>query len=398
MGTKVAPSYANIFMGELESKLLLTAPYQPYVYLRYIDDIFMIWTGTEQELQLFYEHCNNFHRTIKFTMEFSTKEITFLDTRVRRDNNGKISFDLYCKPTDKHCYLQFKSNHPRSQKLAGPYSQFLRIRRICSNISDYDIHAKNLTDYYIRRGYPHQELLQSRAKARLANRENLLNPTRVTNVQNDRMPFVLTHERDVQYFKKAILQLWPLLSITHPQLFDKPPMFAMKIGNKISQRIVRAAFSTKTRGASGQIRRNPVEDCTIPDCKYCNCMYKSKIFKSTYTQYRYQAKLRGHCTTRNLVYMITCTKCKMQYVGETKREMKVRMTEHQRDTRKKRDTPVANHFNRPDHTLEHMRFQIIDILSSDPDDPKSTNPRKIKELYWIYQLHTLRPVGINVLG
>lgn len=78
--------------------------------------------------------------------------------------------------------------------------------------------------------------------------------------------------------------------------------------------------------------------------------------------------------------------------------MKVRMTEHQRDTRKKRDTPVANHFNRPDHTLEHMRFQIIDILSSDPDDPKSTNPRKIKELYWIYQLHTLRPVGINVLG
>ena len=112
MGTKLAPSYANIFMGELESKMLRTAPYQPYVYLRYIDDIFIIWTGTEMQLQAFYNHCNQFHKSIKFTIEYSTEKITFLDTVVHRNNDGKIVFDLYGKPTDKHCYLHFDSNHP----------------------------------------------------------------------------------------------------------------------------------------------------------------------------------------------------------------------------------------------------------------------------------------------
>ena len=42
MGTKVAPTYANIFMGVLEEKLLATAPHKPSLYLRYIDDCFLI--------------------------------------------------------------------------------------------------------------------------------------------------------------------------------------------------------------------------------------------------------------------------------------------------------------------------------------------------------------------
>lgn len=50
MGTKVAPSYANIFMGELKAKMLETVPFQPFLYLRYIDDIFLSWTGTVSEL------------------------------------------------------------------------------------------------------------------------------------------------------------------------------------------------------------------------------------------------------------------------------------------------------------------------------------------------------------
>ena len=139
-----------------------------------------------------------------------------------------------------------------------------------------------------------------------------------------------------------------------------------------------------------------LEPCAL--CKYCTYIHKSKIFRSSYTKYCYQSKLRGHCTTRNLVYLITCSQCKKQYVGETKREIKVRMAEHQRDTRNKRDTPMANHFNFTNHSIRNMRFQIIEILLSDPESEQSTVTRKTRELHWIYQLHTLRPVGINVHG
>ena len=43
MGTRMAPSYANLFLGKFEHDSLLHAPYQPYVHvwLRFIKDIFM---------------------------------------------------------------------------------------------------------------------------------------------------------------------------------------------------------------------------------------------------------------------------------------------------------------------------------------------------------------------
>ena len=34
---------------------------KPYVWWRYLDDIFMIWTGNEDELREFIEYLNNLH-------------------------------------------------------------------------------------------------------------------------------------------------------------------------------------------------------------------------------------------------------------------------------------------------------------------------------------------------
>ena len=45
IGTKMAPAYANLFMHDLESKLLDLAPVKHYLWLRYIDDIFMVRTA-----------------------------------------------------------------------------------------------------------------------------------------------------------------------------------------------------------------------------------------------------------------------------------------------------------------------------------------------------------------
>ncbi len=39
MGTAVAPSYANLFMADLEEKLLTGYPTSPIMWKRYIDDI-----------------------------------------------------------------------------------------------------------------------------------------------------------------------------------------------------------------------------------------------------------------------------------------------------------------------------------------------------------------------
>jgi len=44
MGTEMAPSYANLVLGKFEHDALINSPYQPHIWLRFIDDIFMIWT------------------------------------------------------------------------------------------------------------------------------------------------------------------------------------------------------------------------------------------------------------------------------------------------------------------------------------------------------------------
>ena len=44
IGTKFAPPYACIYMDEVEQKFLETQDKKPLIWLRYIDDIFFIWT------------------------------------------------------------------------------------------------------------------------------------------------------------------------------------------------------------------------------------------------------------------------------------------------------------------------------------------------------------------
>ena len=92
----------------------------------------------------------------------------------------------------------------------------------------------------------------------------------------------------------------------------------------------------------------------------------------------------------------SCTKCARQYVGETKWEFRYRMTEHLRDTRLNRDTSVANHYNQTGDSSENMLFQIIHILPSDPEDDRCTPRHRECEKYWIYQLHSLKPLGLIV--
>ena len=95
MGIRVAPSYANIFMSQFEEKHVYTYRLKPLAWYRYIDNVFCIWQHGDTELNNFVKHLNNMHDTIKFSMETSRVEISFLDTMVKLEN-GKMITDLYC--------------------------------------------------------------------------------------------------------------------------------------------------------------------------------------------------------------------------------------------------------------------------------------------------------------
>ena len=165
--------YATIFMGWLEHTLLSTAPIKPQIWLRFIDDIFIIWTHTEKELSNFIDHANRIHPSIKFTSEHSNTDIAFLDVRVKIIDNI-IQTDLYTKPTDKHLYRQPSSCHPKHITRNIPYSLAVRLRRICSEDTDLESQTKELTQQLKDRGYKTKNITDQITRAKQTPRSSTL--------------------------------------------------------------------------------------------------------------------------------------------------------------------------------------------------------------------------------
>ena len=76
-GTKFAPSYACIFMDQIETKFLRTQNHESMVWFRFIDDIFFIWTHGEEKLKEYIADFNAFNPNIQFTYESSKKVLPF---------------------------------------------------------------------------------------------------------------------------------------------------------------------------------------------------------------------------------------------------------------------------------------------------------------------------------
>ena len=107
MGTRAAPSYSNIFMGNFEDQFVYKSRWYGFIRFwgRYIDYIFFIWTETTESLKRFLKHMNSVHPTIKLTAKHSKHEVNFLDTTVKKHQNGSLSTDVYQKPTDNPAYF-----------------------------------------------------------------------------------------------------------------------------------------------------------------------------------------------------------------------------------------------------------------------------------------------------
>ena len=99
------------------------------------------------------------------------------------------------------------------------------------------------------------------------------------------------------------------------------------------------------------------------------------------------------CTSQNVIYLIECKRCNIQYIGQTNQQVSKRMNSHRFYINNYDDqdytTNVALHFNSDSHSLDDFRFVPIDIVNNEID-------RLCKETYWIHKLDTLHPKGMNL--
>ena len=329
---------------------------------------------------------NSFHETIKFTAEISETSVNFLDTKVSKDENGRITTDLYTKPTDSHLYLHYSSFHPKHQKQSLPYSQALRIQRICSNDTLFKAAAQNLISDFIMRGYPTKLVKNTFERAGSMNRDNLLQPQDAVTQNKQIIPCIITHNPSNPPIN-IILSKYRRILETSEELqpvTNCKTLIVYKRAANFKQLLVRAAINTEQtdKGSS---------PCGKP-CITCPFMQKTDHVTSWKTKEQFEIKGRFNCKTKNAIYVINCKKCGLQYVGQTGNTFNERFRGHLTDIRQGNDVkPVSRHFTSANHTTADVNAIIVAQTTN------NLNQRLRTEQTWIYFLRTKTPSGLNLI-
>ena len=156
----MGPNYACLFVGYMEERILYTyTGFISQLYKRYIDDIVGAASCRREELEDFITHVSTFHPALQFTHTISQIQIPFLDITLSI-SGSTISTSVHYKDTDTHNYLHYTSSHPKHCKNGIPYSQFLRLRRLCSKDDDFLQKCQEMSTFFESRGYS-SDLLQN---------------------------------------------------------------------------------------------------------------------------------------------------------------------------------------------------------------------------------------------
>ena len=357
MGSRVAPPLAITFMHAVESLILSSPCDQPAIYLRYIDDIFAVWTHGADKLERYHQFVNSFHPSLEFSLEKTNpnqnSSVAFLDTLITVSPTGQYETELYFKPMAAPIIIHFTSAQPMQVKNAVLHSELTRAKRTGSNSEAIERGIEKVTDIFLSNGYPLRII--KRAIFKVKNAEKL-QKTQNRNTRNQETTFISLPFIDDDLTRKINAKV---------RSSGLPVKIAWQRGETISSVLVRSAL-------------NP------PNCPSGNK-----------TCHACEAGVKGRCTTKNVVYEIKCMLCQAQdinYIGETKRLIRLRFNEHLRDAKNKtRDTPFGDHMreHHPDQVLTASSLHLrILRRCKDVAALKITESKYIRDLHPKLNTHT----------
>lgn len=236
MGCSMSVFLANTFMYKRTRHLIESPPKELLYFSRYIDDIIAIFDGEGGAFEkIFYQ--GTIDENIKLTFVHGHKELEALDVKLTLEADGSVSSKLHRKPTDGHQFLHWASAHPKSLKKSIPYAQLLRIRRNCTHEKDFEEEAKNLLGRFRRRNYPRRVLEQALSKARLRDRDELLETAKGKSA-DERFTLVLDFdESEANAIRTCTNDFWAKIQKEHTTLPTEPPRLAFRLGHTLGRNL-----------------------------------------------------------------------------------------------------------------------------------------------------------------
>ncbi len=298
MGNRLSPIFANIFMEDLEEKVLAGTRILPKIYCRFVDDIFILYNSTDCRLDQLLQDFNQQHEDIHLTCEHEeNRQLAFLDLKLTRSNQrNKLDLAIFRKATHSHRYLHFNSSHTLSMKRNVFKNLLVRNQRLMKNhVQGRKMEFRYLLETFCsqKNGYPRhlarkwlfqfqRDLERNPRMFDYAPKRSRRQP-RNMNLNQTEMEIDDTDEEPVQERKKKTL-LIPYL----PGISDK----LRSIANRYD---LKSWFSF-----GGRISENFAAN------------FKDRVPESK---------------TKYSVYKAKCT-CGQRYIGESERNLKLRLEEH----------------------------------------------------------------------
>ena len=379
MGTKMGPSYANLFMGHLEQNIVrdYRGPSPEHLH-RYIDDYVGATDMSEDNLKDFFTFANGYHPSIKFTYSISSESLSFLDIKIIRTDT-ELNTTVHYKPTDSHNFLSYSSSHPVKCKDSIPFSQLLRLRRLCNTTEAFEDEKERMLDFFRDRGYPEAVLNKAKSRVSLISREDALKKKGGSNHQ--RPVLAITYHPHAKAYRDIILKNYQKILQADNDLkniFNEPPMIAWRRDKSIRDLLVHSRITSVTHGC--MLR------CGRSRCDTCPHLYQHPNMDFPLGS---KPVVQASCTERNVVYGIKCASCGSTYIGQTGKRLGDRVVQHLRDIRLDNGKPVARHFNMSGHRGgQDLQVAVLLILGT-----TEANRRK-QESHLIQSLGTY-PFGIN---
>ena len=394
-----------------------TGPF-PCLLMHYIDDVVGATSLPLDHLQNFIHFVNNFHPALEFTHIITEDSLSFLDIQLSISKD-RISTSVHYKETDAHCYFDSISSsapslrrstrersssckpvvwcvyakpaHPQKCKDSIPYSQFRRLRCLCSSDQDFQARTEEMSTFFHNSNYPPNITTPAMTKV-----SNLTQEASLVSVNNqttqERVPLTLTFHPLSKQVKNIIYNNFHLLTNDDEtsEIFQTPPLMAYRRDKNMKDLLVRTKLPSTTE-LSG------TTPCNSHKCRTCTHVDPS----TTVTNNNKVFHINTHfsCSSACLIYCISCNACGMLYIGETSRQLNARFGEHLHNVEKKvhlqdahkddPDSTVSLHFNSIGHTINDMKITGLSFASSD------SIKRKTLEKRIIFKLGTLVPVGLN---
>ena len=393
MGSPTAVSYSNLFMAKFEEDYIYNNnPFSVYIktYWRYIDDLFIVWTGSADDLKMFHQSLNTKIESIKFTLEYDHEKISFLDVLVKKKEDG-IHTEVYKKETARNTFLHYTSYHPPSLKRSLPYSQLLRYKRICDENDVFELQSKELCENFRDRGYDPSMIDSTMNRARQVQREDLFKHK--NRDPGNTVALVSTYSPISGAIKSTVNKHWHILE-SDPvigKVFQTPPRFFYKRQPSLRQHLVRSDLPVKK--PPHFLSHIPSGNFPCHNCVQCHGLIKGDSFLHPKTKRVIKVKGRISCTTKWLVYLLCCS-CPKYYVGKTKREFKTRICEHKCSIRRHDEkSPVARHFNSHGHTVGDLRYMGIETVRAPPRGGDRDRILLQRECFWVHFLDSLESAG-----